>query len=65
MRVNKIDIFDTFDPEIDLFNAHNHYCNWKVLPTEVLFTCLSCVTVSVGHIKQNWTLVTVIINSRR
>jgi len=52
MRGSKIDIFDTFDPEIDLFNAHSHYCNRNVLPTEVHFTCLSCLTVSVGHIKK-------------
>ena len=52
MRVNKIDIFDTFDPEIDLFNAHSHYNNWNVLLTEARFICRSCVTVSVGHIKK-------------
>jgi len=52
MRVNKIDIFDTFDPEIDLFHAHSHYCNWNVLLTELHFACLSCLTVSVGHIKK-------------
>ena len=50
MRVNKIDIFDTFDPEIDLFNFHSHYCNRNVYLTEM--PCLSCVTVPVGHIKK-------------
>jgi hypothetical protein len=52
MRVNKIDVFDTFDPEIDLFNAHRQYCNWNVLLTVVHFTCLSYVTVLVGHFKK-------------
>jgi pyruvate/oxaloacetate carboxyltransferase len=52
MRVNKIDIFDTFDPEIDLFNFQSHYCNQNVNLTEV--PCLSCVTVSVGHTEEKY-----------
>lgn len=56
MRVNYIDIFDTFDPEIDLFNVHRHHCKWNVHLIEAHFTCLSCLTVLVGLTKKEFQL---------